>query len=224
MYILESLGTLHSPNALQTFITLGGGDQGPGENDLDEGPVQWIQDETSRLETYVRLLIELASSRAWSQMMYTNCQPNSFVGVLHPDQTLSKQLFTHQQGVWEGVLHAEKCLHDPDLSPKIGKDIKKELEKRLEDVCWQELQLAREIYIVCASCDWDPSNHDVIQLARRIFGVPWNTKFDLEDLFAHLASVSKMTSLATAMGKPLDQKNVTILVVFFAGFSQFRNA
>ena len=205
LYILESLGTLHSPDALQTFITVGVGGGDPAEN--DEEPAAWIQDETSRLEIFVRLLIELASARAWSQMMYTNCQPNSFVGILHPQQTLAKQLFTHQHGVWEGVLHAEKCLHDPDLSPKIGKDIKKELEKRLDDVCWHELQLAREIFIVCASCDWDISNHDVLQLARRIFGVPWNTKFDLEDLFAHLASVSKMTSLATAMGKPLALNN-----------------
>ena len=212
-YILQSLQTLHSPDDLRHFITVDLGGQDPEPDGVGfESP--WIKEETSRLESFSRLLIELASARSWSQMMYTNNSPNCFVGVLHP--TLGQQLLNHQKSLWEAILLAERFVHDP--SQKIEKHIKRELEKRLEDVCWHELQLAREVFITCASSEWDASNPTVVALAQRIFGVPVNTKFDLEDLFAHLTSVSKMSSLATPMSKHLDFRGIGLAVDIFLSF------
>lgn len=176
-----------------------------GENDLDQEIPAWIQEETERLQTYVRLLVELASARSWSQIMFVNCCPNNFVGVLHEDPRVAEQLSNHQKSIWEGVLLAEQHVHDKAL--KTPKDVAQELKLRLEDVCWHELQLGREIYITCAAANWRKDHPSVVELAQRIFSVPWNTKFDLEDLFAHLASLSKMTSLATAMSKCFDSNH-----------------
>ena len=203
-YILKSLGTLHQPEALEKFISVDvrGDLSDPGENDMDQEPPPWIQEETERLQTYVRLLVELASARSWSQFMFVNCCPNNLVGLLHEDPRVAQQLSNYQKSIWEGVLLAERYVHDKSLN--IPKDLAKELNLRLEDVTWHELQLSREVFIICSAAGWDCTDPKVVELAKRIFSVPWNTKFDLEDLFAHLSSLSSMSSLATAMGKNFD--------------------
>ena len=58
--------------------------------------------------------------------------------------------------------------------------------------------------MVCARNNWQSGNSEIEELTKAIFNNPYCTKYQLEDLFAHLSSVSKLSSLATPMGKHLD--------------------
>ena len=75
--------------------------------------------------------------------------------------------------------------------------------RKLPKVMWttrrgcgvQSLQLSR---------GWN-ANHEIIQeVALAMTGCPQNTKYDLEDGFAHLSSLSKLSNLSTAMNKSLE--------------------
>ena len=199
-FVLESLATIHDPNVVGKFITIEVGSVDSPPEDEDE---PWIAEEIQKIKTYMMLLIELASARSWSQIMYSNCSPNNLASIFHPDQRVAQQLLNLNRTVWTGVLAAEGIVYGRD--PAVPKDLKAEVRKRLcNDVCWNQLQLAREAFIICDRAGWVVGDPLVQQLGHRMFGVPANTKFDLEDLFAHLASVSKTSSLATPMSKSLD--------------------
>ena len=107
---------------------------------------------------------------------------------------------THQKRVFEAILTAEPIAFGRE---KVAKDIQKQVVARMEDICWNQLQLAREIFVECARADFQVDDKNIQLLARRIFGNPYNTKYDLEDAFAHLTSIAKLSSLATPMSKPL---------------------
>lgn len=193
--ILASLATLHSEEVLRQFLSIDVvGD--PYEH-MDNEP--WLLDETELLNNYVCLLVELASARSWSQIMFTNNMPLAFAGASHSSPAVADQLLKHQRRIWESILKAETAVSDPSIS----RSIRTELKKRLEDISWNQLQVSREVFLQCAKSNWDPSDHNVLQLCHRLFAVPCNTKCDLEDLFAHLVSVAKLSSLATPMSKPL---------------------
>lgn len=166
----------------------------------DEKDMDWLRDECQRLEAYVTMLIELASSRAWSQSFFVNCAPNNFVGILHEDRTIAKQLLEFQKRVWDAVLHAEQLVKHPQ---KIKKDVQLELKARLADVCWNQMQLAREIHVECCRSQWNSEDTSLRDAARDLHGGPCNTKLDLEDCFAHLSSVGKTSSKSTPMNKSL---------------------
>lgn len=161
--------------------------------------VQWLRDETELLESYVSLLVELASARSWSQMVFTNNLPLAFAGVFHEDPRSAAQLLQYQKRIWEAVLKAETMASDTT----VPKRIREELKERLYDVSWNQLQVSREIYVQCAKSNWEVGDPKIKELSRMCFGGPCNTKADLEDLFAHLASIAKMSTLATPMSKCL---------------------
>lgn len=191
--IIQSISTLHDEESLKWFLTVGAlGDQIP----VDE---PWLLEEKKRLETFCYLLVELASARAWSQMMFTNNVPHALVGIMHPSEQVAAQLHSHHQKIWSAVLKAEQMMVDTTVSKEARKLLKSLL---MNDLCWQQLQIAREIYITCERAGWVANHPSVITLVNRLFGAPFNTKYDLEDLFAHLVSVAKLSSQATPMGKP----------------------
>lgn len=193
------------------FITIEIGD-GPQDNEDDP----WVKEEIEKLKTYLILLVELASARSWSQIMYSHCAPNNLAAIFHSDHRVAQQMLNLHHNVWKGVLQAEEVVFTP--SPGVARDLKAEVRKRLcNDVCWNELQIAREAFVICDSVGWDASDPIIQQMGHRIFGVPANTKFDLEDLFAHLASVSKTSSLATPMSKSLSR-----IVLWLRVFCCFR--
>ena len=205
--ILASFATLHKTEDLGRFLTIDAGFQQEQEGDLPE----WLSMETDRLESFLVLLVELASARTWSQMQYTNCFPHCFAGVLHDHKPTAKQLLAHQKKVFEAILTAEPIVSGQE---KVAKDIQKQVLARMHDICWNQLQLAREIYVECARADFQVDDKNIQLLARRIFGNPYNTKFDLEDAFAHLTSIAKLSSLATPMSKPSDLISMNHKVFF----------
>ena len=193
--IWQSLATLHDPSVLERFLTI---DVSGHENMADQA---WIGEERKRLDSYFCLLIELASSRSWSQMMFTNCSPNSLVGCLHPSNQVRQQLLHHQRDTWEAILRAEQVVFGEFAGSRA---VRACVQQRLDDISWYQIQLARETYVVCARNNWQSGNPEIEELTKAIFNNPYCTKYQLEDLFAHLSSVSKLSSLATPMGKHLD--------------------
>ena len=197
-YILKSVGTLHDVSQLGNFISV---DMTGDTSAVEELKEPWLIDEKQRLTNFFSLLVECASARAWSQMMFTNCLPNSFAAAKHDHAPTAGRLLQNIQRVWESVLLAESIV--------VGKrdatmEVKKGVKERLNDICWNQLQLSREIYVECARANWNVHDAKVQLLADRLYGSPYNTKYDLEDAFAHLTSVGKMTSLATGMNKSLE--------------------
>ena len=86
----------------------------------------------------------------------------------------------------------------------LSKPMKKAISDRLVDVSFQTFQITREVMALCEACQWNMEHEEIQKLAYRMFGGPCETKFSLEDLFAHLSSLSSMSSPATAMGKNFD--------------------
>ena len=200
-YILKSVGTMHDVSQLGNFITVDMTGEAPAVEELRE---QWLIDEKQKLKTLFTLVVECASSRAWSQMMFTNLLPNSFAAVKHEHAPTAERLLQNIHRVWESVLLAE-CIVSGKREATM--EVKKGLKDRLNDICWNQLQLSREIYLECARANWNVHDGKVQLLAERLYGCPYNTKYDLEDAFAHLTSVGKMTSLATGMNKSLESNS-----------------
>ena len=188
---------LHDYSSLKRFLAV---DFGVEPEDFPEGEhPEWLKEETERLRSFVLLLIELAAARAWSQSMFAQCSPNNFAGVLHTDRPRARQLFQNQKLLWESVLKAEQCVKHN----KLAKNVAMVVSERLAEVAWNQMQLAREVYVLCCQNSWDADVTGIQQAARDLFGGPWNTKYDLEDTFAHLASINRTYSQATPMNKPL---------------------
>lgn len=200
-YVRESLATIHDHDLLAKFITVGTtGDQTTLENE------PWLNDEQERISSYFTLLIELAAARSWSQTMFTNHWPHSFAVVCHPDRELAKQRLHQQQDSFKAILHAEEVLYDSKSHVKLTKSSKATLRTILDGVAFNQLQLCRELFVECEKDLWDPE-HPAIQIfAKTLFGAPFQTKYTLEDVFAHLTSIGKLSSLATPMNKQLVRK------------------
>lgn len=190
--IISSISGIHDSEALGTFLTV----------DIIGDPVMeaqepWLVEEVERLNNFTYLLVELASARAWSQIGFTNIMPFPFAAALHETPQVAEQLLRNTQEIWTAILQAERYVDDPE-KPKALRDA---VKKRLSDLCWNRMQLSREAYVTFAKGNWDPNEKNIKEFTMRLFGGQANTKYDLEDLFAHLVSVSKMSSQATAMGK-----------------------
>lgn len=180
---------------------------------------EWYLEEKSRLETFWNLLVEVAASRSWSQTLFTTTIPAMFAGVLHPDKRTAENQLRHFKMTWDAVLKLEsvfsasggnfQALHTP-LAAKKQTSTDRAIQRankclgpRLADIAWNDWQLSRELYQMCAENQWQLCD-EIYQLARAIFGAPCQTKFELEDVFAHLSSVAKLSTLARPMNKSLD--------------------
>ena len=206
--ILESMATIHSAEQIKQFnITCEPPAKPIEPNDPD--PIRdehWFQAEKKRLADFWSLLCELASARVWSQTLFSTCIPNLFAGILTDDQELSKRYMLLIRNTWQAIILAESL-----ISPRADRasaKVKKALQKTLKYVGWHELTVSRELFAVCEAAQWDPQDSQVQLLVKLLFGSPCNTKFDLEDCFAHLASVAKLSTLAT----PFNRRPVTLLL------------
>lgn len=160
-------------------------------------------EEKERLNGFFNLLVELASARAWSQMPFVNTPPYNLAAVLHEDSTIAQQHMEHCRVTWHSILAAESASSSQRRVEVLSRDVKKAVKDRLDDISFQSFQVTREIMTLCEQCEWK-ANHPKLQvLARRVFGGPCETKFSLEDLFAHLTSVAKLSSLTTPFNKCL---------------------
>ena len=199
MPILESLGCLHNDDVLSKFISCDSSSYAEGLP-VNEG---WFTEEKERLNCFFNLLVELASARAWSQMPFVNTPPYSIAAVLHEDSTIAQQHMDHCRGIWHSILAAESASSPGRRMEVLNRDVKKAVKDRLDDISFQSFQVTREIMALCEECDWK-ANHPTLQvLAQRVFGGPCETKYGLEDLFAHLTSVAKLSNLTTPFNKCL---------------------
>ena len=174
-----------------------------GDPVLNDNGVAWLEQEQELLDEYFNLLIELASARSWSQIMFSTHWPHSFASVFHPNPRTAQQLLNHQRQIFQAILQAENVVYGRAGDNPLPLTTKKIVKTMLDGVAFNQLQLVREMYLVCERAGWDVNHADIKALAHRCFGAPFNTKYNLEDLFAHLSSVAKLSSLATPMNKPL---------------------
>lgn len=206
--VLDSLGKIHDMRTLQRInITV---NYEPSDSDYNltllepVDPPEWFSDEKQRLNDAFLVAIEIAADRSWNQMLFGTCLPSTFAGVLLDDDSVKVQRhlkFIHT--VWDAVLKAEAL-----VVTTANKSIRDFMKSLLSDLAWNQMQICRELYVLCCQCQWSmdgtsPSGDHIRTLAMYLHGSPCNTKFDLEDLFAHLVSVGKLTTLATAMNKLL---------------------
>lgn len=170
-------------------------------DEIEDFTESWQIQELGKLQEYWCLLYELASARCWSQSLYTTCLPNSFAALLHDDRGLAQQHLDLIHRTLEAVQKAESLVFG-DLDPSCSKKVKEAVHKLLvNDLAWNRLQVTRELWARCEGCHWQVSDSELQEFLRALFGHCPNTKFDLEDAFAHLASVGRMSSMATAMSK-----------------------
>ena len=122
---------------------------------------QWFCDEMSRVQDFWNALIDISAARCWSQMQFSICSPNNLVAALHSDEPTARSALSLQKKVWEAVLQAEQAVKRHDL-PKC---IRSEINARLQDVAWHNLQCAREAFLVCQSGNWEPKDSEIKTLA-----------------------------------------------------------
>lgn len=174
------------------------------KDDSDGRMEPWMQEEVDRINNFFELLIELASARAWSQMLFVSCFPFGLAAVLHEDAKVADQMLAQQRVAFQAILSAEDVV--TTKNQKVSRMNTEEVAKRLSDISFQNFQLCREVYGLCEQCGWASQHPEIQQIARLLFGGPCETKYNLEDLFAHLVSVSKMSNLTMPMNKPLGIK------------------
>ena len=196
--MLETLDLVHSNAALQSFNVTTSATAEAIEPEDDESTEQWFLDECLLVQRFWKLLTEVASARSWSQVQFQVCQPNALAIALHTDRALAQRSLREQRNVWNAVIQAERAAA-PDSTLEHG--LKESLGKLLLDLGWNRLQVARESFLVCQAAGWDVEHPEVQSQARCIFSGPAQTKWELEDLFAHLASVARSANLPTAMNK-----------------------
>lgn len=155
---------------------------------------------------------------AYLQRVCLHCLP------LHPEQKIALTQLRTIRTIWDAVLSLEKTcaahysLENKSVTAKAFRKQQKQMREaskkniksveehcfdRLKEVAWNDSQLAREIYLVCQENDWELTPA-LLEYATSIFGGPCQTKFELEDVFAHLTSVEKLSTLASGSNKLLD--------------------
>ena len=207
--ILESLGGRHNDEILSKFISC-------DTSSVAEGlPVNepWFTEEKERLNVFFNLLVELASARAWSQMPFVNVPPYNFAAVLHEDSTIAQQHMEHCRVSWHAILAAESASSPGRRVDVLNRDVKKAVTDRLRDISFQSFQVTREVMALCEECGWKANHPSLQKLAQRMFGGPCETKFSLEDLFAHLTSVAKLSNLTTPFNKCLCWTKAQLLLL-----------
>ena len=198
--VRTTLQRLHDRQALESFgvtVSMSAPPLLPQDPDASE---QWFLGECKMIEKYWRVLIEISSARSWSQIQFSTCQPNSLAVVLLEDRSAAQAGLDVIKEVWDAVLAAERAAASDSKTPPADRAA---ISGLLLDVAWNRLQTARESWLVCEQGKWLASDASIRLQAEHLFSGPANTKWDLEDLFAHLASIARSSNLPTAMNKPL---------------------
>lgn len=199
--ITKATASIHDASVLRRFICTDIDMHSEFDPDvLSEETDPWLSEEKTRLQDYFTLLIELAAARAWSQIQFQVCQPNSMAACLHEDRAIAGQMLQWTKRTWKAILEAEQLVQGNELKKVTRDHVRKMLDHH---VCWHKLQVARESDILLEQESWNVDSPRLRDYCVSQFGAPANTKFTLEDLFAHLTSVGKLSSLATPMSKYL---------------------
>ena len=143
---------------------------------------------------------KFAPARCWSQCQYYICIPNAFASVHHSDMGGREKGLKVVQKVWNAVLQAEKILKDD----RVDVAVKDALEQIMAHMSWHKSQVARELFLVCEAGGWRFSDQQIRQLGFYLFNLPANSKYFLEDTFAHLADISKRIGRNLKISKKLN--------------------
>lgn len=203
--ILESFKVLHDMEAIDrmsvSVFSAPSDDEAKlatvfAKDDCQDVP-QWFQDERNTLDSLFCLLTEVAADRAWNQMFFVTSVPQAFASIASSEHDAANTRLQYIKLMFQAVFKAEAVEKQP---------MKKLISRMLSEVGWNRMQLARELYLVANDCDWKVENGgDLRKLVERMFSSPPTTKFDLEDVFAHLVSVCRLSSLSNPMNKQLDE-------------------
>ncbi|CAE7226220.1 unnamed protein product [Symbiodinium sp. CCMP2592] len=199
--VVNTLHLIHEPQALQRINITPATAAAILEDDDCLATEPWFLDECELVAKFWKLLVELSAARCWSQIQFTTLQPGALAVVLSQDHgpfSTAQRLLDRQQDVWTAVLRAEQAV-TPDS--KVPPAVKAALTQILQDLGWNRLQVAREAMMECEAGNWKATDRRVQEQARCLFAGPAQTKWDLEDLFAHLVSVSRSANLPVAMNK-----------------------
>ena len=157
---------------------------------LDDS-ADFIARDKELLQKFFTFNCELASIRCWSQMQFNVQIPQMLAMVHHESHDRRWQCMDHAHQTWEAVLAAERLVYQECDRAALRKG---GLRDCLKDLAWNQLQLSRESYSICKAASWDPTNEELRLFSFLLHGRPANTKFFLEDVFAHLADVARRHS------------------------------
>ena len=204
--VLKSIAQIHDDSVVGRFISCDV-PRGRERYTVDE---PWLLEEKTRLQDFWTLLSELAAARCWSQIWYSMSLPNP--GVLHENRDSAQLLLNYHRKIWNAVLTVESAVKGPKL-PKAVRNI---LKQRLLDISCNGSQLARELFLEYTRLSWDASNKELLYMTQQVFGGPCQTKYHLEDLFAHLAKSQKASHQSTTINKFLvefSQTNIFVVIL-----------
>ncbi|CAE7444521.1 unnamed protein product, partial [Symbiodinium necroappetens] len=160
--IKELLGGLHSEELLQKLhFTL----QPLGTQPEAAKMGAWAAEQMDTLATFTSYSLELAACHAWANAIYCVCLPHAFACVQHRSQHERAAGLTRIREVWGAVLRAEHWLQDPSLPAHV----KLGLKDLLQDVAWNQWQLAREVYAACTTENWDSGSEELQDFSFLVF-------------------------------------------------------
>ena len=161
--------------------------------DIDSSEVAggyWNDEEKRTLDTLFRFVTHLAAYRSWSQMQFSMMLPQALACVHHESVDVRVRGLQRIRGIVEAILVVEDAVYNNN-PPIPKKHLKTRVLRLLKDLSWNSLQLARECMAACQQCDFDSGNEELRLLTFLIFGRMANTKFFLEDVFNHVADISR---------------------------------
>ncbi|CAE7678218.1 unnamed protein product [Symbiodinium sp. CCMP2592] len=160
---------------------------------------EWLQDEKENLKDFWIYLLELVAKRVWGQVQHAVLCPQMIAGSLSAHAAAADACMDSMKKTWDAVLRAEEVqLH---AAGRITPAARKSLGAIMGDLAFNRQSFARECAVVCRMASWNAKYKDVQELARSMYSKPLNTKHDLEDCFAHLASVHQLSTKASPFNK-----------------------
>ena len=206
--VLQTLASIHDPEMLELCGVTAVADVLPGAELAGQ---EWFQQEVQNLMDLWAYLLALASTRTWSEIQHAVLCPQMIACASHTNRQAARAGMDRQRRIWEAVLRAEDVTLNG--AGDVGGADRKALGAMLNDAAFNRLHFARECAVHCKQAGWDPDYEDIKQLNRAMYSKPLNSKFDLEDTFAHLAAVHKLSTKATQFNKNLGLQSVR----FFLG-------
>lgn len=197
--VLDTLALIHDPATLAACEVTAA----PGPAKLPDSSVleaqEWFGDEQKNLNELWVYLLEVVSKRAWGQVQHAALFPQVLASALSDDKRAAAAGMSAAERTWDAILRAEEIQHHGAGSISAASRVS--LGRIMNDLAFNRQSFARECAVVCRQARWQHDYKDVQDLARSLYSKPLNTKFDLEDCFAHLSSVHQLTSKAMPFNK-----------------------
>ncbi|CAE7660841.1 unnamed protein product [Symbiodinium sp. KB8] len=199
--VLDTLALIHDPVTLAACeVTAAPGPVRLPDSSFLEAQ-EWFRDEQKNLDELWLYLLEVASKRAWGQIQHAALFPQLVAGALSDDKRAAAAAMSAGERLWDAILRAEDMQFHGAGIEGISAAARVSLGRIMSDLAFNRQSFARECAVVCRQAQWQHDYKDVQDLARSLYAKPLNTKFDLEDCFAHLSSVHQLTSKASPFNK-----------------------